>query len=105
MEKVEFTVPGGRFGSDHVHVTFVDGDDFVTIQRDARDIETIWHLDRELWPAFLERIEQSGADSVVEGVKRAVAAGAGVSVLQAVRDLATVKFAEIDWDLGFGSAD
>lgn len=100
MQRVEFTVEVSRFGPDHISFELAAGGDVVTIRRDARDVETIWKLGRDTWQPFLDRIRQPDASSVTDGVRRAVASGAGVDVLTATRELAKVVFSEIDWDLG-----
>ncbi|MGV3733281.1 MAG: hypothetical protein ACO1N6_07775 [Microcella sp.] len=105
MEGVQFSVNVSRFGPDHISFELSAGGDVVTIHRDARDVETIWKLGRDTWQAFLRRIGQPDASSVIDGVRLAVAIGAGVDVLTATRELATVVFSEIDWDLGMASPD
>ena len=96
------TDDGGRLGPDHVAVRHDAARNLVTIHRDARDIETVWHLKPDRWPAFLERIGQPGAQSVIDGVRRAVRAGAGAEVLTAASELAKTVFAEIDWNYSLG---
>ena len=105
VESVQFSVEVARFGPDHISFELAAGGDVVTIRRDARDVETIWKLGRDTWQPFLDRIGQPDASSVIDGVRIAVASGAGVDVLTATRELATVVFSEIDWDLGMSSPD
>lgn len=105
MSEFEFSVKAGRFGRDHVTVSFPAGSDVVTFSRDARDVESVWHLERALWSAFLDQIGQPEAASVVNGVRHAVVAGEARTVMRAVSELASLQFAEIDWHLGFGQPD
>ncbi len=102
---MQFSVEVSRFGPDHVSFELAPGGDVVTIRRDALDVETIWKLGRDRWQPFLDRIDQSDASSVIDGVRSAVASGAGVDVLTATRELATVVFSEVDWELGMSSPD
>ena len=105
MSEFEFNLEAGRFGRDHVTVALQAGSDVVTFSRDARDIESVWHLERALWSAFLDQIGQPEAASVVDAVRHAVAAGEARKVMRAVSELARLQFAEIDWDLGLRQPD
>ena len=98
----EYSVEISRFGPDHVTVRRDFLRNLVTFHRDARDLESAWELDPHRWPAFLDRIRQPEAVSVLDGVRLAVEAGEGAEVLRAVSNLARLVFSEINWDVAHG---